>query len=121
MSLVSVNNLESFLPFSVWLTILRSVLKKRKKVKENIKEKLSTTGMGTHSPHSFWNGKLATKFYVELFLGGGRGGARHSLFVFVFSALINGFTGFRFPLLHLYGIENGIHILFSHVIRKRNH
>ena len=23
--------------------------------------------MGTHSPHSFWNGKLVTKFYVELF------------------------------------------------------
>ena len=23
--------------------------------------------MGTHSPHSFWNGKLATKFNVEVF------------------------------------------------------
>ena len=32
-----------------------------------MKEKLSTTGMGTHSPHSFWNGNLATKFNVEVF------------------------------------------------------
>ena len=32
-----------------------------------MKEKLSTTGMGTHSPHSFWNGKLVTKFNVEVF------------------------------------------------------
>ena len=23
--------------------------------------------MGTYSPHSFWNGKLATKFNLELF------------------------------------------------------
>ena len=62
--------------------------------------------MGTHSPHSFWNGKLATKFYVEPFFdGGGGGGVWHSLFVFVFLALINGFAGFRFPLLHLYGIK----------------
>ena len=34
-----------------------------------MKEKLSRTGMGTHSPHSFWNGKLATKFNVEVFFG----------------------------------------------------
>ena len=67
-----------------------------------MKEKLSTTGMGTHSPHSFWNGKLVTKFYVELFFFGF---FWHSLFVFVLLALINGFAGFRFPLLHLYGIE----------------
>ena len=82
-----------------------------------MKEKLSTTGMGTHSPHSFWNGKLATKFNVKVFFWI----VWHSFFVFVFLALINGFAGFRFHLLHLYGIENGILILFSHVIRKRNH
>ena len=78
-----------------------------------MKEKLSTTGMGTHSPHSFWNGKLATKFNVEVFFWI----VWHSFFVFVFLALINGFAGFRFHLLHLYGIENGILILFSHVIK----
>ena len=82
-----------------------------------MKEKLSTTGMGTHSPHSFWNGKLATKFNVEVFFWI----VWHSFFVFVYLALINGFAGFRFHLLHLYGIENGILTLFSHVIRKRNH
>ena len=59
--------------------------------------------MGTHSPHSFWNGKLATKFYIEPFFGGVV--VWHSLFVFVFLALINGFAGFRFLLLHFYGIE----------------
>ena len=69
-----------------------------------MKEKLSTTGMGTHSPHSFWNGKLATKFNVKVFFWI----VWHSFFVFVFLALINGFAGFRFHLLHLYGIENGI-------------
>ena len=71
MSLVSVNNLESFLPFSVWLTILRSVLKKRKKVKENMKEKLSTTGMGTIrltvSGMENWPPNLTSKFFFGLF------------------------------------------------------
>ena len=47
-----------------------------------MKEKLSTTGMGTHSPHSFWNGKLATKFNVEVFFWI----VWHSFFVFVFAA-----------------------------------
>ena len=32
-----------------------------------MKEKLSTTGMGTHSPHSFWNGKLAFEVFFGLF------------------------------------------------------
>ena len=58
--------------------------------------RLTVSGMGNWPPNSTSN------FFFD---GGGGGVVWHSLFVFVFLALINGFAGFRFPLLHLYGIK----------------